>query len=432
MNAQAMIDLLKRLWRRMFPLPVVVQRQTPAISASASIARPIPQYEQEECWKAAQDAAASSPGHEWNDGQWTIESMLSGAEVALEAMRIDRHRFAWLGGNSGLSVVRSDINELRMLGPLFVPTTDWSWIVAPHVDMRFGLPGFASCVWSMSERDDDWSRMAITTAHQLDRLPIGIWPTGDGYPFEVSSWYKFKRDDAGTSQYVTIDRGGKIHPCRHFHHAHNTIRTRRDGIVSIPVVRSVVDRDAPARIAATISAWKAQGFHWIIRFSDERGSVRFATRPDLIRKLFANRDKVEGVRRATILHWVKSHHREGSSGVKTHLRGALRFKMRGFDVEIMVPGRHCSEPQDMNMITKVESVTDNPVLHRLLSGFGLRQLTREEIARSENEDAPFQIGVIDNPRSLSAYYTNVDPAASLAMPVIRSAAPANQTEVASA
>ena len=81
-------------------------------------------------------------------------------------------------------------------------------------------------------------------------------------------------------------------------------------------------------------------YEWGAQFSFPGSpKIIIPTTPRGILELFNDRDKKEGEdRRAALKHWVAEHVRKSSGGrfhhVIDHLRGQLKFKWRGWDIEI--------------------------------------------------------------------------------------------------
>jgi len=114
-------------------------------------------------------------------------------------------------------------------------------------------------------------------------------------------------------------------------------------ITTGPIERlpSVGDRDIGSNVAMGQSIALTYRYEWGAQFSID-GSVRVIvpTTPRGILELFNDRNKpADKDRRAALRHWVSQHLRrkptKGFAAVRSHLRGEVSFKWRGFDVTIV-------------------------------------------------------------------------------------------------
>lgn len=135
--------------------------------------------------------------------------------------------------------------------------------------------------------------------------------------------------------------GKRWRSCRRIRYDESFMDNVKDaGMAPIRLALDAGDDDVGIRAAIGQSVALTMRYEWGAQFS-VKGSpkVIVPTTPDGIFELFDDRDKPEDRdRRAALRHWVRQHIRrskpESFSKVSAHLRGALSFTWRGYDVTV--------------------------------------------------------------------------------------------------
>lgn len=309
---------------------------------------------------SASSSSSSEAKHECVDGSWkSIDELLDDADCALSAWAKDWDR------DARNRVARDDRRAFSHF-PRFLEAYaghPQSWIQIDKVDTRFGLPSFAGVIFNINDPRPHWSKACISFLRQHEALPPFVFPTGPGWAYEVKTVWVFDAGKAPVTKWVTIDVEGNIHLTRVLRERSSSIRYRYGGERGVRQVshwRAEID-DMPIseksdhrlqnHVAACLSCWKGRIWQWLIVVSDARGRIAFSVPEQDVYRLFATRDLGEGRRRRkALLHWVRYHDRAGGSTVKRHLRGARKLHIRGFDVEVGIPGLHFMNANDASLI----------------------------------------------------------------------------------
>lgn len=115
------------------------------------------------------------------------------------------------------------------------------------------------------------------------------------------------------------------------------------------------------------NAHAQRAFSPMVIVSGPRGRVSFGVPLEQCPDFFKDRGLTitnKSGRRAPIIHWVKAHekHRNGRTiATRVHLRGERRFKWRGYDVSVVIPGLHVPlrTPDSLGAVTLAPDEKDN-------------------------------------------------------------------------
>jgi hypothetical protein len=349
----------------------------------------------------------NTPVECWSDGIWTIKQLKDVTGKAFA--ELENHFDAKCNSFSD-----ADLAVPKTIGPTLLdsnmlrdiwPDHDESWVnsgmcVLPDRPIvTFSFVGIFNRDANVGE--NKWWFMFC---HRERELPIDWAATGPGYAYRCMVWCGWE-EARNWGWYYTVDPATRlISPCRHRQTVVSPLPRRyRQGARSVQ--STVWDNEKwwegeplsidgetkisfGGLIAAAMNIAPLIDTHWRFdvakrtkKFQKKPMRVQAIINPQLVVRLFKDRDKVEEVmtdagRRRPILHWARAHYRNHYdaprnflealfwrifprfrrvlkvSTVKTHLRGLREFVLDGFRCRIFLPGLHASTLQEVNLTSE--------------------------------------------------------------------------------
>lgn len=285
-------------------------------------------------------------------------------------------------------------NRMKSMGP-YVSCGDNTSFISSKVDVRLGLPSFAYVAMRHDSKEHNSHHWTLMQIERLTKLPMKVFPTGDGIPLQVSETVKFDGDKYWqTLQYfVTMDKDGYVYPCTYSDTKPHSFRTRAGWITartnrvrnydeSFTSIRNTYELDGgddgmslSDMVCWCMNVWLSRQNCWNARFQSDKARVTFGFDLWEAKKVFAKRQAylTGSGRRQPIIHFVASHYRKKNlarmvrkyvrsfpswfegvwrlfnwrtirefwreyntpSTVKTHLRGASSFLVGDYEVDIL-------------------------------------------------------------------------------------------------
>jgi len=296
------------------------------------------------------------------------------------------------------------------------------------------------------DRPENCVDFHITYVNRVFCLPPGFVATGDGFPYRVTmiAWMDARKKGektgwAAIDHYVTVDREGKTSVCLMVKYSNRSVRRhgkrRRGEVMSrdlyLPCihyynpnrVRKDWEQTIEERTASTLNGYQHNDDTWNAVFEKHKRKLIFCFDYRLARRLFAERrsEVSSDGKRLPILHFVTGHRRKLADGsfhdVKIHIRGARRFKLGDYAVEIQVPGLHRESRDESGVLEHCAyAVVDSWFFFlfktrnvSLVSRKKLRQISRERDLNSEAEYAGKVKDVQDIQNYLTYYRPGLEP-----------------------
>jgi len=334
--------------------------------------------------------------HTWSDGIWEISNLIDVAGYALKIVSTDKQG----KGNHGRGPSKSRLGMPRLIGPTIVDSSNLSEVKEPEwiedglyyqLFMPWKLGNFVFAGQDIHDWHENYTdeepeevriRLVCCLLERCTHLPTNIAPSGPGIPYEVTIFLDSEEKLNRYSYYFTYDpETNRLHPV--FYRA---LIHERVGYTRIEWKLDYLWQDQTYQILnkkyltyGFVTASMAQvgnliDTNWCFSAVKGNVTVNMILSPDIVKRLFKDRDKVEyvmtkGGKRRPIVHWVTSHHRKLKdksawykrilnfilrrkkiTTVKTHIRGLRVFEYNGLQCSVRIPGLH------LPMISEVSGI----------------------------------------------------------------------------
>lgn len=321
---------------------------------------------QEELWLPVENNKSKSINHQ-TIRNWSIIDLMDEAEKALTSLNICRNVTV---SNQSNYLSKEYIGvDFKLIGP-YIPPVELSAKTQKEylsklesVNVYRQIPNYCLVGISLDTERSDFSNYIYVGCNRMSSLPHGVRARGDGWIYEVSWIYVFKKSrPQHLVSYCSVAKDGTVTLCEQMYEKwcsvgrgkykdfvkHNYWKVFdvmeiarsenvREGLINSDV-KAFTTKEA---ICLAFNDFLEGNLNFIVKVSDHRGIVNFGIDLREAKTLFRSRVKVktESGRTKPIVHWVKAHNRVTGSNVRTHMRGLTKFKWQNKDVMIYLPGK---------------------------------------------------------------------------------------------
>lgn len=276
-----------------------------------------------------------------------------------------------------------------------VTSKDFLWQIGNHYSItRDQIPSIGCAFFTdtrdgrvtKTDKDGDWVHPTFGYFQKI-KNPINVQPS-NGTVLEVCFVYEYKEGPVATSYYVSVDDDMNIRPLKELHVNYVNIKPkisrknnrpfqipRASWAISSSLIRNHSEQEKDNRTPeqrAEENTWmiinSALAVDTGVNVRVAKGSKRVTFGIDMTRTpyFFKDRDKTvnENGKTQKIFHIVSGHKRTMANGdeimIKTHFRGIRKFMWNGFQINIVLNGKHA---KSLNAYTAdATEISENEVI----------------------------------------------------------------------
>ncbi len=265
---------------------------------------------------------------------------------------------------------------LRKHGPYIVPN-DWGHTYddgdAVHIDhlesfSAFGCPSFLflDMPWRKEGKDDSFNHFSM--AVKFDKLPAQLKKPGFCY-YEFGCYFPKRIDkipEFGVAAYVGVhEQTGEViamptlmsksvnlkngERVTHRGWRYAAIPNNADDWRTWSQSRNAEEIVKHFTLIYNMTMWREYGVNIVAKKDGSKAT--FIVPEHRWKDFFKDRFDVKAVdgRRKRIFHAVTAHSRSNGSNVRTHYKGSRHFFWRGYEISIVMPGKHGAAQASLNI-----------------------------------------------------------------------------------